>query len=144
MSKKKKSIEDKLGSLKLGLTAMRNANNHFIETNDLAYLLTIQSQLRGLVGMGGAHMQPFLLNLAEEFDIPLEIYSHPKKTNKKGMVFSAIVGKTWSPVNRPGFVKYSLKEWLEVPTFFTDTTKDIKNRNQLIKDTSNYEGGRTI
>lgn len=141
MAKKIKSTKDKIEALKIGLRALKNANNHFRETLDSSYMLTIQSQLRGLVGMGGSKMHPLLLNLSSELNIGLELYAFVGRNKKEKLTFSTVIGKTWSPVPVKNFKKMSLEEWLLVDDYFSDTTKQFKNRNQIIKDASNYEGG---
>jgi hypothetical protein len=141
MVKKKKSINDKIEDLKKALKAMENANNGFQETKDDSYLLVVESQLRGLVAIGGNFLNPLLVNLSKELNIPLEIYSleEQKVTNKTTSLL--ITGKTWSFMPKKGYVKYNLEEWIQVPIYFTDTTRTLKTRNQLIKDLSNSEGG---
>lgn len=136
-------MNQRVEQLKTGLRAMQNANRHFVETRDDAYLLDIMARLRALVGIGGSNMKPLLLQLSEETDIPLTIYSYPPEPEKEtgNVVASIFGGKTWSPMPQDGFVKYQLKEWLNTPAYFTDTTKVYKTRNQVIKDIANNEGG---
>ena len=100
-------------------------------------------QLRALVAVGGKDMAPLLLNLSEELNIPLELYSMPPKPLKApiGLVASIYGGKTWATKERPGFIKYTLKGWLEAPAYFVNKTRDYRTRNQVIKHISNKEGG---
>lgn len=139
--KKKKNTEEKIEYLKRGLRALLNANNDFSKTNDEAYLLTIQAQLRGLVATGGKSMHPLILNLSEELNIPLFIYAPPTRAKDKDLVFSTIVGKTWSLKKIEGCEQFTLKKWLGEEVYFAENPQNLKSRNQIIKDTSNFEGG---
>jgi len=140
MTKLKKNTSKMIEALKLGLNAMKNANNHFQEHWDQSYLLTIQSQLRGLVAIGGKSMHPLLINLSKELHIELEFYALTGSDDQKKSS-STVIGKTWSPIPRDGFQKYLLEDWLMVNDFFAFGSMQFKNRNQIIKDTSNFEGG---
>lgn len=140
MAKRKKSVEEKIAMLRMGLNALYNANKHFQETKDESYILTIQSQLRGLVGMGGKSMNPFLINLSEELKIDLKLYVLPIPTNNN-ISDNMVVGKRWSSTPMEGFEELSLEEWLNRDEYFTRGSMQFKNRNQIIKDASNYEGG---
>lgn len=139
--KKKKTIEDKIEYLKRGIRAMLNANNNYLKTNDDSYLLTIQSQLRSLVATGGRSMHPVLLNLSDELNIPLFIYASPAKVKREKLAFSTLVGKTWSLKKVDGCKQFTLKKWLEEEVYFAENSRKLKSRNQVIKDTSNFEGG---
>lgn len=140
MVKRIKSTRDKIEALKMGLTALRNANNHFRETTDHSYLLTVQSQLRGLVGIGGKSMHPLLINLSKELEIQLEMYAFTASLSES-RTSSTVIGRTWSSLPINGFIKIKLEDWLLSEDFFAIGSRQFKNRNQIIKDASNFEGG---
>ncbi len=129
--------------LETSLRALRLANIDFLQKKDDAYLLTIMGQLRALVVTGGNNMTPLLIDLSDELRIPLKLYSMPPKriSAPKGLVASIYGAKTWATKEHPGFIMYTLKEWLEAPAYFVDKTMDYRSRNQVIKHISNKEGG---
>lgn len=142
MAKKIKDLDEKLNKLRTALRALKNANDNYVKTNDEAYLLDIMGRLRALVGVGGPLMQPLLINLANELGIQLELYSRPEiKHKNKNLAASVVAGKTWAVKYYEGFKKFTLSEWLETPFYYADTSKNLKTRNQVIKDVSNNEGG---
>ena len=141
MSKKIKSIYVRIEDLKKSVRALSNANRGFVETKDESYLLTLESQVRGLVAIGGEYSNPLLINLSNELGIPLIIYSLPKQKVSENITSLVTIGKTWSLVPRDGFIEYNLEQWMQTEIYFTDTTKQLKTRNQFIKNLSNSEGG---
>jgi hypothetical protein len=143
MTKKRKSISERIEQLNIALRALKNANDNYIKTKDDAYLLDLMGRLRALVGLGGQFMQPLLINISNELKIPLIFYSYPPKPKKgsKGLIASVMPGKNWSVFPKKGFVKCNLEDWLKFPAYFSDTTKEFKDRNQVLKDISNTEGG---
>jgi hypothetical protein len=54
---------------------------------------------------------------------------------------SIIGGKTWATKPCAGMQKYNLKQWLEIPAYFIDSTRDYRTREQVLKHISNKEGG---
>ena len=140
---KTKDINHRINELEIALRALKFAVGHFNQTKDEAYLLDIMGRLRALIAIGGKDMNPLILDLAEELNIPLEFYSYSPKSVKAGLevVFSAYGFKTWAVKDQPGLRRYTLQEWLEVPAWFVDSTKDYRTRNQVLKHISNKEGG---
>ena len=138
-----KGIPHRMSELKRALRALQLANNHFNKTQEDAYLLLTQSQLRALVCSGGSGMTPLLLDLSDQLSIPLELYSVPHQTTIPGpnMVASILGGQTWSPKPHQGMQKCTLKLWLELPAYFVDSTHDYRSREQVLKHISNKEGG---
>lgn len=138
-----KDIPQRMTELERALRALQLANNHFNETQDDAYLLLSQSQLRALVCSGGSGMTPLLLDLSDQLGIPLELYSIPHRVTipSPNMAASIIAGKTWSPKPHNGLQKYTLEQWLKLPTYYVDLTHDYRTREQVLKHISNKEGG---
>ncbi len=140
---KTKSIKDKIQELDNALNALKNANNHYHKGKDKSYLLNIMAILRSLVALGGKSMHPLLINLSKELNIPLELYSSPPPPILKShkLVGSYQSGKTWTTIKGKGFKKYILEDWLNTSIYFTETSKQYKTRNQIIKDIANNMGG---
>lgn len=87
-------------------------------------------------------MSPLLLDLSEQLSIPLEFYSYPPPNPPSSdMLMSVFGGKTWATKFRDGMQKYTLKQWLETPAYFVDSTRDYRTREQVLKHISNKEGG---
>ena len=85
-------------------------------------------------------MHPLLINLSEELEIPLAIYSYApieEKDTEKTLGI-AVIGKTWSTMPCAGFVFYTLKDWMLSPIYYSDV--GYKNRNQIVKDYANNMG----
>jgi hypothetical protein len=68
-----KDIPQRMMELEKAIRALQLANNHFHETQDDAYLLLSQSQLRALICSGGSGMTPLLLDLSDQLVIPLDV-----------------------------------------------------------------------
>lgn len=138
-----KEVAYRMLELEKALRALQLANNHFQESKDDAYLLLTQAQLRALVLSGGSGMTPLLLDLSNQLGIPLELYSTPPEasTPSPNLATSIVVGKTWATRPHIGMRKYTLKQWLELPTYFIDSTRDYRTREQVLKHISNKEGG---
>lgn len=138
-----KSLKDKLEELDLALDALKNANNNYFQKKEKSYLLDMMGRLRALVGLGGIHMNPLLINLSKELDIPLELFASPppKITKSQKLVSSYTSGKTWTTQNKVGTKKYILEDWLNTPIYYAETSKQFKTRNQVLKDISNTMGG---
>ena len=138
-----KDIPQRMMELEKAIRALQLANNHFHETQDDAYLLLSQSQLRALICSGGSGMTPLLLDLSDQLGIPLELYSISHQVNipDPNLAGAILVGKTWSPKLHNGMKKYTLKQWLELPTYYIDSTRDYRTREQVLKHIANKEGG---
>lgn len=143
MVKKTNDLRRRLDQLTTALRGLLIDNNGFIETGDEAYLLGLMSKLRSLVATGGPHLNPLLLDLSKELDIPLEIYAIPPTpaTASKNHVTSLLFGTTWAVRPQAGMIKYTLAEWLLASTYLASETGEYKNRNEVIKNLANTEGG---
>lgn len=138
-----KSLKDKLEELDLALNSLKNANNNYFKKKEKSYLLDIMGRLRALIGLGGKYMNPLLINLSKELDIPLELFASPppKISKSQKLVSSYTGGKTWTTQNKKGTKKYILEDWLNTPIYYAETSKQFKTRNQVLKDISNTMGG---
>ena len=130
-----KSLEYRLSELSLAIRALTNASEHFNKTKDEAYLLDVMGRLRALVAFGGPTMNPLLLDLADEREVALEMYSTQPKPQKApdGLLAHAYGSKTWAVYPSNGMQKYELRDWLNAPAYYVDSTKNFRSRNQIIK-----------
>ncbi len=122
-------------------TALRNLEISYTcarESNDKADLLNISASLSVLVCTGGSSMRPLLLDISDAFSIPLEIFSLPLKAKQpsKQFLLSIIDGRTWNTKPEDGLIKYSLRDWIEIPLFYVDETKQHFSRQEMISNIS--------
>ncbi len=130
--------------LEKALDAINKANAQYQQSHDSSWLLLMTGQLRGLVAIGNPrNMHPLLLELAEELNIPLKLYSLPGKINPPPDNFLAaiICGKTWATRQHPGLIEFELRTWLETPRYHVDTLKIYTTPNEVLRAIAEKSGG---
>lgn len=141
--KRRLTFHERLKQLEVALRSLQNANRHYVESRDPAYLLDMMGRLRALVCTGGPYMNPLLLDLMDEsgISVPLYSWSSSVRTLAEKSVYAVILGKTWQVFPYKDYVKYSFANWLTEPFYFSEVDRVHYSRNDVIKRISNTQGG---
>jgi hypothetical protein len=112
----RKSIEQREQELRESLSLLQDALVN-VHQGDVKYLKVIACQLRALICFGD-HLNPLLLNLAEEKKVSLECFALPidellKFTNKPLLVFDPRYAVSYKQA--AGLKQYEFKKWLISP-----------------------------
>ena len=140
----KKDIKYRLTELDTALKALEIGISNFNKTREEAHLLGVKATLRALIALGGKNMTPLLIDVAKYLNVPLEFYSTaPKKQRdiEPGLVASVIAARSWYVYPRIDLQKFTLEEWLTSPAYFVSKTREYKNRNDVLRQISESEGG---
>ena len=140
----KKDIGYRMQELEKALDAIQKANAQYQQKHEDAWLLMMTGQLRGLVAIGKSKtMHPLLLELAEELNIPLKLYSRPGKVNPPpaDLLGAIICGKTWSTRQHPGLIEFELRTWLETHRYHVDALKIYTTPNEVLRAIAEKSGG---
>ena len=139
-----KNIKYRLTELDTALKALEIGIGNFNKTHEEAHLLGVKATLRALIALGGRNMTPLLIDVAKYLNLPLEFYSTaPKKQSdiEPGLAVSIIAAKSWFVYPRKDLQKFTLEEWLMSPAYFLSNTREYRNRNDVLRQISESEGG---
>jgi len=140
----KKDIEYRLTELDTALRALEIGIGNFNRTREEAHLLGVKATLRALIAMGGKNMTPLLIDIAKHMNMPLEFYSTAPKRKidiEPRLIASVIAGRNWNVYPSINLQKYTLEEWLMTPAYFISKTREYRNRNDVLRQISESEGG---
>lgn len=136
-----KDIGERIKRLETDLSNLEQSISDFQKSNDEIYLLNIAANLSALVCINGSSMHPLLLDLAEDLNIPLGIFSIPQKGDKPNqkLLLSLVGERTWNTKPEKRWVKYSLNDWMQIPFYHSNGSKEYRSRNQILQNISYNE-----
>jgi hypothetical protein len=137
-----KTTEEKLDELRDTLQLLADACNQYNKTKNKRHLISIAQNLRALVCTGSRNFKPLLLDLADELNINLTIYSTPPRPDKprEGLIRHNYISKSWSPYPEPPGQLYQARDWLTVPFFFVPEETRYVSRNELLRGIADKSG----
>lgn len=136
----KKSLEKRLKELGDSIELLEEALQK-VSSGNKNHFKIISSQLRALICSGGRSLNPLLINLAREKNIPLYCYGPSVRISdideytvlKISSFFIGLV--PFSPASQ----KYELKDWIQTP--FVRLGSEIYTPNEVIRFAAEKDGG---